>query len=139
MSIIEIDYNPNRKKLRDFGLIALVASIVLSLVLYFFKHLAIQWIFVIIGIGLFIFLSSLISLRLTKIIYLGLTYLTFPIGYVLSFLVMSIFYFLIITPVGLVFKITGKDPLHKKYNKAAKSYWIKRQAPDKLDRYFHQF
>jgi len=139
MSIIEIDYNPSRKKLRDFGLIALVASIVLSLVLYFFKHVAIHWIFIILGAGALIFISSLISAKLTRLIYLGLTYLTFPIGYVLSFVIMSIFYFLIITPVGIVFRISGKDPLHRKYDKAAKSYWLKRQSPDRLDRYFHQF
>ena len=139
MSIIEIDYNPSRKKLRDFGVIALVASIILSLFFYFFKHLAIHWILIIIGTGSFIFFSSLISTKLTKLIYLGLTFLTYPIGFVVSHLVMGIFYFLVITPVGLIFKLTGKDPLHRKFDHAAKSYWIKRQSPDKLDRYFHQF
>jgi len=139
MSIIEIDYNPSRKKLRDFGIIALIASIALSFFLYFFKHLAVHWIFIIIGAGLFIFLSSLISSKLTRLIYLGLTFLTFPIGYVLSYLVMGMFYFLIITPVGLIFKLAGKDPLYRKFDYSAKSYWLKRQPPDKLDRYFHQF
>lgn len=139
MSIIEIDYNPSRKKLRDFGIIALVASIILSLFFYFFKHIAVHWILVIICIGLFIFISSLISAKLTRLIYLGLTFLTYPIGLVVSFLVMTIFYFLIVTPVGLVFKLAGKDPLHRKFDYEAKSYWLKRQSPDKLDRYFHQF
>ncbi len=139
MSIIEIDFNPDRKKLRDFGIVAIIASIALSLFLYFFKHFAIHWILIIIGAGLFIFLSSLISLKLTRIIYLGLTFLTYPIGYVLSYLVMGIFYFLIITPVGFIFKLAGKDPLQRKFDYAAKSYWLKRQPPDKLDRYFHQF
>ncbi|MBN2590089.1 MAG: hypothetical protein JXA96_09515 [Sedimentisphaerales bacterium] len=139
MSMIEIDYNPSRKKLRDFGIIALVASIILSLLLYFFKHLAIQWIFIIISAGLFIFLSSLISSKFTRLIYLGLTFLTYPIGFVVNSLVMGIFYFLIITPVGIIFKLSGKDPLHRKFDYSTKSYWLKRQSPDKLDRYFHQF
>ena len=139
MSMIEIDYNPSRKKLRDFGVIAIVASIILSLVLYFFKHLAIQWTLIIIGAGLFIFVTSLISLKLTRLIYLGLTFLTYPIGFVVSYLVMGIFYFLVITPVGLIFKLIGKDPLHRKFDYETKSYWLKRQSPDKLDRYFHQF
>ena len=139
MSMIEINWNPKKKELRDFGLIAIIATILLSLLLYFLKHLAIQWILIILGTGFFIFLSSLISTKLTRIIYLGLTLLTFPIGYVVSFVVMTIFYFLIITPVGLVFKLAGKDPLHRNFDHDAKSYWQKRQSPDKIDRYFHQF
>ena len=139
MSMIEINWNPKHKELHDFGNIALIASVILSLLLYFLKHLAIHWIFVIIGFGFFIFLSSLISTKLTRIIYLGLTLLTFPIGWVISFLVLSIFYFLIITPIGLFSRLTGHDPLHRNFDHETKSYWQKRQASDKLDRYFHQF
>ena len=139
MSLIEIDYNPSRKKLRDFGLAALVASIILSLVLYFFKHVAIHWVLIILITGVFVFIVSLVSSKLTRLIYLGFTFLTFPIGYVFSYIIMGIFYFLIVTPVGFIFKLMGKDPLHRKYEPAAKSYWIKRQSPDKLERYFRQF
>jgi hypothetical protein len=139
MSMIEINWNPKKKELRNFGIAALVASIVLSLFLYSFKHPAIYWIVIIIISGSIIFLSSLISARLTRIIYLSLILLTYPIGYVLNFLVMTVFYFFIITPVGLVFRLACKDPLHRRFNYAAKSYWLKRQPPDKLDRYFHQF
>ena len=139
MSMIEINWNPKRKELRDFGNIALIASVVLSLLLYFLKHLALQWILVILSVGILIFLCSLISMKLTRIIYLGLILLTFPIGYIVSFLVMTLFYFLIITPIGLVFRITGHDPLDRNFDQTAKSYWQKRQSPDKLDRYFHQF
>ena len=139
MSMIEINWNPSKKVLRDFGIIALVATIILSILLFFLKHVAIQWLSIIVGFGIFIFLSSLLSLKLTKIIYLSMVLATFPIGFVVSHVILSIFYFLIITPVGLVFRLAGKDPLHRKFDYAAKSYWLKRQSPDKLDRYFHQF
>ena len=137
--MIEINWNPKQKELRDFGSIALVASIILSLLLYFVKHIAIQWVFVIIGLGIIIFLSSLISARLTRKIYLGLVLLTFPIGLVMSYVVLSLFYFVIVTPIALVFRLTRHDPLHRDFDCETKSYWLKRQSPDKLDRYFHQF
>ena len=139
MSMIEINWNPKNKELRNFGNIAVIASIILSLLLYLFKHIPLSWIMVIISIGFIIFLSSLISAKLTRIIYLGLTLLTFPIGWVISFLVLVIFYFLIITPIGLLFRLTGHDPLHRNFEPSVKSYWLKRKSPDKLDRYFHQF
>jgi hypothetical protein len=139
MSMIEINWNPKKKELRDFGIIALVASVILSLALYFLKHLSMPWILVIISAGFIIFISSLLSAKLTRIIYLGMILLTFPIGWVMSFIVLAIFYFLIITPVGLFFHLIGHDPLHRKFEPLVKSYWQKRQSPEKADRYFHQF
>ena len=48
------------------------------------------------------------------------------LGAVIAPIIMAIIFFLVVTPIGLLMKIMGKDLLKKKYNKAAKSYWIKR-------------
>jgi len=84
MSLIEINWNPKRKELRNFGIIALIASAIISLLLYLLKDLEIQWILVITGAGFAIFLCSLISVELTRIIYLVLILVTLPIGWVVS-------------------------------------------------------
>jgi hypothetical protein len=139
MSLIEINWNPNRKDLRNFGIIAIIASVVISLLLYIIKGLGIHWMLVISGIGFAIFLSSLISVKLTRIIYLGLTLVTIPIGLIVSFILLATFYFLIITPLGLVFRLIGRDPLCRKFDSAADSYWLTYRPPDANDRYFHQF
>jgi hypothetical protein len=139
MSMIEINWHPKHKELRNFGLIALIASVIISLLLYLLKDLGIQWILVITGAGSAIFLCSLISDVLTRIIYIILTLVTLPIGWVMSFIMLAIFYFLILTPLGLVFRLTGRDPLHRKFDSRTESYWLKRQPPDTIDRYYHQF
>jgi hypothetical protein len=36
---------------------------------------------------------------------------------------------LIVTPVGLLMRAIGKDPLRLRRNVAAKTYWIERQPP----------
>lgn len=41
-------------------------------------------------------------------------------------LIMFAVYILTIVPIGLIFKMTGKDPLRLKLDKGAKSYWIER-------------
>ena len=137
--MIEINWNPTRKDLRIFGVGALVASAVISAVLYFLKGIELQWISILITAGFVIFLSSIISIKITRMIYLGLSLVTLPIGWVLSFIMLAVFYYLIVTPIGLVFRLTGRDPLHRKFDTTAKSYWKKRKSPDTLDRYFHQF
>ena len=48
------------------------------------------------------------------------------LGAIIAPIIMAIIFFLVVTPIGLLMKIMGKDLLKKKYNKAAKSYWIKR-------------
>ena len=139
MSLIEIDWNPKSKQLQSFGKIALVASAIISLLLYLFKGVAIQWVLIIFGFGFLIFIISLISLKLTKMIYLGMILLTMPIGYVVSFVLMATFYFLLLTPLGLFFRLIGRDPLYRKFDPNAKSYWLSRQPPKGPEQYFHQF
>jgi hypothetical protein len=139
MSLIEINWNPKHKELRNFAIIALVASVVLALLLYFLKGVGIQWAIIIITTGFGIFISSFVSLKLTRIIYLGLILVTFPIGWVISMILMTAFYFLLLTPLGLFFRLLGRDPLSRRFDPDAKSYWLNRRQTENLDRYFHQY
>lgn len=139
MSLIEINWNPNHKELRNFGIISLIASVIIGLLLYVFKGLGIQWAVIIFVIGLIIFLSSMISFKVTRLIYLCLILVTMPIGLVVSFTLMAIFYFLLLTPLGLLFRLMGRDALGRKFDSSTDSYWVIRQPPDSLDRYFRQF
>lgn len=54
--------------------------------------------------------------------------------------VLGLIYALTIVPIGLIFKLLGKDPLRLKRDPHTSSYWIERQppgpAPDSLPRQF---
>jgi len=139
MPLIEINWNPNRKELRNFGIVAFIASALLSLLLYLFKGLGIQWAAIITAAGLIIFLTSMIFTKLTRFIYLGLILVTLPIGYMVSFILLALFYFLLLTPLGLLFRLIGRDSLCRKFDARMKSYWLTHQSPDNTERYFHQF
>ena len=139
MSLIKINWNPDKKQLRGFGLAALIATFLIALLLYFVKGVQIHWAAAVFGIGILIFLSSRFSLKLTKAIYLILTAVTMPIGFVVSFIVLTVFYFLLIMPVGLIFGLIGRDPLYRKYDRDAESYWIAHREPENMERYFRQF
>jgi hypothetical protein len=139
MSLIEINWHPGTKELRNFGVISLIASALIALSLYVLKGLGIQWTAIIFAAGFIIFLSSMISSKATRGIYLGLILVTLPIGWLVSFILLAAFYFLLLTPLGLLFRLIGRDPLRRKFDSTADSYWLTRKPPDKLDRYFHQF
>ena len=49
--------------------------------------------------------------------------------HVVTPVVMGLLFFLTVTPVGLLMRLSGKDPLRLKRDPAAASYWIHRQPP----------
>ncbi len=50
------------------------------------------------------------------------------LGKIISLLTMGLIFFLIVTPIGLLMKIIGKDILSLRFNKN-KSYWIEKNDP----------
>tara|TARA_E500000178_G_C16817846_1_gene660052 strand:+ start:311 stop:709 length:399 start_codon:yes stop_codon:yes gene_type:complete len=50
------------------------------------------------------------------------------LGNLISPLIMSVIFFVIITPIGLLMRMFGKDVLNLKYNDN-KSYWIDKDGP----------
>ena len=50
------------------------------------------------------------------------------LGKIISPLIMGIIFFLVVTPIGLIMRILGKDLLNLKYN-SNKSYWIEKSGP----------
>jgi len=139
MSLVEINWHPKRKQLRSFGKIALIIMAIISVLLYLLKGVAIPWVLAIFAVGFFIFLSSIVSLRLTRAIYVIMMAVTFPIGLVVGFTLLSAFYFLLLAPLGLLFRLTGRDVLGRKFDPTAKSYWQQRKPPESFEYYFHQF
>ena len=138
MPLIEIDWNPGGRQLRVFGLGAMAASLVLIAVLIFLWHTAIIWALIVLAAGAAILVCSLVSPRATRIVYLVLTVGATPIGLAVSFVMLAAFYFLLLTPVGLLFRLIGRDPLHRAFDHKADSYWVPRGPPPSAERYFHQ-
>ena len=139
MSLIEINWRPNHKQLRGFGVIALIATPLISLLLYLVKGVSTSWITAILSVGVIIFLSSRISLRTTKMFYLALLTVSVPIGLVVSFTLLIFVYFLLLMPLGILFRLIGRDSLCRRYDPKTDSYWIAHRQPERLDRYFHQY
>ena len=58
------------------------------------------------------------------------------LGRIVAPLVMFLVFFIILTPIGIVLKILGKDLLKIKKNKLIKSYWIHRKNITSMNRQF---
>ena len=59
------------------------------------------------------------------------------LGKIIAPIVMSLIYFLILTPIGLLVRLFGKDLLGLKYSKNQRTYWIIRKKDlGKMDKQF---
>ena len=65
----------------------------------------------------------------------GMT-VSFHIGRVLGFVWLSIFFLLILTPLGLFLRMAGKDLLGLKRSRTATTYWRKSRPPGPFERMF---
>ena len=49
-----------------------------------------------------------------------------PIGFVLSHVIMAIIFYLVITPIGLVFRLMGRDVLGRRMDRQRRTFWHER-------------
>ncbi|MBT4936735.1 hypothetical protein HON22_02355 [Candidatus Peregrinibacteria bacterium] len=49
------------------------------------------------------------------------------LGFINTKILLTLVFFLVITPIGLIMRLFGKDFLRKKMNKKIHSYWIQRE------------
>ena len=110
---------------KSFGIVFFIVFLLISLYPLLndenirFWSLVISVIFLILGI----FNSSLL-LPLNKLWFkFGII-----LGKIISPVVMGIIFFFVVTPIGLIMRILGKDVLNLKYNDY-KSYWIEKNGP----------
>ncbi len=139
MALMEVEWHPSRRQLRVFGVSGLIASILAALILRFIWGVAGVWIWIVPAAGAALFLSSLISATVTRWLYIGLTLVAMPIGMVVSLVLLAAFYFLLLTPLAIFFRLIGRDALHRSYEPAAESYWVPHRPDDNMERYLHQF
>jgi hypothetical protein len=72
-------------------------------------------------------------------LFLGLSLATYPIGFVVSTLVLAGLYFGILTPIGWALRVFRHDPMQRTPAARADSYWRRRETTPDAARYFRQY
>jgi hypothetical protein len=55
------------------------------------------------------------------------------LGKIISPIMLFVVYVIAVVPTGLILRLRGKDPLHRRFDPEAKSYWVHRVPPGKPD------
>jgi hypothetical protein len=145
--MIEIDLRPDERTLRQFGWIALVGFGFVALLAWQ------EWLIFsfglgeargpvaggLLGIGVLSAVLGAVYPKANLPIFVGLTLLTYPIGFVLSYVIMGALFYGLLAPVGIFFRLIGRDAMHRRFEPEAASYWTKARPERSEESYFRQF
>lgn len=134
MSLVEINWKPTDRQLRQFGLTCVVALPALG------------WLWggngPVIGslaaIGTALAAASFVRPQSVKPVFLALTIVTAPIGIVVGELSMLLVYFAVFLPMALVFRLLKRDALQRLFDRQAASYWQTKDRARSPASYYRQ-
>ncbi len=139
----EVNWNPDRAAVRKFAVSLIIGFPCLALLLWALKWLTgghpnphVLWA---------LFSGTLSGIvfwllpDLAKPFYLAWYFLACSVGIVVSNVILAGFYYVAITPVGLLLRACGRQLLRKRFDKNVPSYWV--DAPKQTDstRYYRQY
>ena len=140
----EVNLHPGRAEKRKFAWSLVIGFPCVAIVLFLVRGVmsgtwAVRPAAWLGGVGLCVGLLLLAVPALAKPIYMMWYALACCIGFVISNLLAAAFYFLILTPMGLLLKSIGRATLRKCPDKAVASYWDEAERITDVRRYFRQF
>lgn len=63
---------------------------------------------------------------------------TYPLGWLISHLVLALVYYGVFTPIGRIQRLLGRDSMHRRPDRDATTYWTERPPPPPPASYFKQ-
>jgi len=117
-----------KKDLRQFGFTVGGALLIIGAALYYFEKSSAIYFIVIGGI---LVLSAIIYPKILKPLNKVWMGMAIVLGFVMSRLILTILFFLVLTPIGLLAKLFGKKFMDLKFDKSGESYWEKRTKKEK--------
>jgi len=138
MAVIDINWNPNRRELKQFALLQIVFFGIVAMILFYKTGSTAR------ATTLFVVSACIGAVgfwvpRFIRPIYVVWMAAVFPIGWVVSHVLLAAIYFLVFAPLGLLMRFCGRNPIAKEFDRGATTYWIRRAPPEGSKGYFRQF
>jgi hypothetical protein len=138
MAVIEINRNPSPSQLRQFAILWLVFVAGLGLGAWFRLDnrtaAVILW-----ALAMIVPIAGRLFPPFVRAVFVGLSLAAFPIGFVLSHVILAVVYYLVLTPVGLAMRLLRYDPMHRAFEPDRESYWVSRDPHPDPKQYFKQY
>ena len=143
MSLVQINWRPGPRELRSFGLVIAIGFGLIGLAKLLWPwewglERSVPFALTCFAIAAAVGGAGLTGTRLALPFYWGWMGVAFVLGNVISRVVMCLFYYGVITPLGLLMRLTGRDKLQLRRRPVA-SYWVNLTPPTGQPQYERQF
>lgn len=91
------------------------------------------------GLSVLVLVIALVFPVLLKPIYIGFLYLGEWLGWLMTRIILSVLYYVILTPLSLISKLTGKTYLTMRPDKNQDSYWNEVTETAEVSHYDNQY
>ena len=134
MAVIDLNWNPSPRQLRQFAAL----SVVMLPMIGWLSGGSWTTISILAAGGGLLAAVSFVAPALVRPLFLAVSVCTFPIGLILGELALAMIYFGMILPIGILFRLIGRDALQLRIDREAKSYWQAKQQPKNVAGYYRQ-
>ena len=134
----DIPFQPTARTLRQFAACWLAAFLFLGLSQYHFKHRPHLGL-VLIGGALLLGIPGLLRPKWVRPIFVGWMVVAFPIGWIVSMLMLLLLYFAVFAPMGLLFRLIGRDVLVRRSTPGRETFWVLKRSAVDVRQYFRQY
>jgi hypothetical protein len=139
MAIIEINDNPSPRELRHFAAIWFpLFSFAVATFLYVVATFPTGAVAAAV-LGVVIAFVGYRRPRFIHPIYLIWMYAAYPIGFVVSHLLLGVIFYGVFTTIGFLMRLFAYDPLQRRLRTEESSYWTPIQSVTNKAEYFRQF
>ncbi len=139
MALIEIKREATDREVRRFAFFWLPAACLVLSIVALARFGGVAAAIILAALAAVSMLLGALQFRFMRAVFLLWMWATFPIGWLVSLVLFAAVYFLLVTPIGLILRVLGRDPLARRFQRDAESYWTPRPPAPDADRYFRQF
>ncbi len=136
--MIDLNLNPSKRELRIFSLGALVFLAIVGWLVWR-KSGSTTAAEILVAVGVVVAVLGLTVPRAVRPLFIALMVINYPIGWVVTHVVMALIFYLVVTPLAVIMKVAGRDPMERRFDQSAATYWKRRPTETDPGRYFRQF
>jgi hypothetical protein len=139
MAMIDINWNPSTRELRQFAGIWFPGLFILVGGLVWHKTGSLSMAATIWSVAFVVSLLGYLIPPFMRLIFVGWMVAAFPIGWTISHVMLAVIFYLVLTPIGLLMRMFGYDAVQRQLDRSAKTYWVPHNPGGDTKRYFKQF
>ncbi len=140
MPLLKRNTDPTPRELRQFAAIGLPALALLAAWLLWRATGLVPAVLAFLAAAAVLSVVCYLRPPIARVVFLTCMTAAYPVGWVVGHILLAVTYYLVLTPIGLAMRALGRDPLQKKWDRQATTYWqTRRQAEDDVANYFRQF